>query len=278
MDDPVSPEPSDAKARWQPLSAVDRRVLGVLVEKAKTTPDGYPMSVKAVCAGANQKSNRFPLMELEPDDVEESLDRLRHLGAVGMIEGYGRVRKYRHYAYEWLGVDKVEAAVMAELLLRGTQTEGELRGRAARMEPIADLNALRPILAGLKAKGLVVPVTPEGRGHVLTHALHEPREMERIMAEHGRGSAGAAEPRAPAPAPPETPDPAPPPVRPATAFTASPASPATDPAAALIDSIRRELGEIRTHVAQLRSDVDELTGAQRQTEDELRRLRDDLGT
>ena len=69
-------------------------------------------------------------MQLEPDEVEESLDRLRELGAVGLVEGYGRVEKYRHYLYEWLGVDKVELAVMTELLLRGDQTVGELRGRA----------------------------------------------------------------------------------------------------------------------------------------------------
>src|SRR5262249_8237460 len=152
-------------------SAQDRRVLGVLVEKAKTTPDAYPMSVSAITSGANQKSNRFPSMNLEPDDVQESLDRLRQLGAVGEVQGSRRRPRVRHYLYEWLGVDKVELAVMAELLLRGSQTEGELRGRAARMEPIADLAALRPVLQSLKGKNLVIPLTPEGRGHVLTHAL-----------------------------------------------------------------------------------------------------------
>jgi uncharacterized protein len=267
MDESVH-EPSAAAPRWLPLEAVDRRVLGVLVEKAKTTPDAYPMSVIAVCTASNQKSNRFPLMELEVDDVQESLDRLRQLGAVGMVEGHGRVTKYRHYAYQWLGVEKVEAAVMTELLLRGTQTEGELRGRAARMEPIADLAALRPVLASLKAKRLVLSVTPEGRGHVVTHALYPPRELEKILAEHGRASwpigadAGPAQPAAPA--------------RPALA--AEDAAPgASDPAVELVDSIRREMAEIRAQVAQLRSDLDELAGAQRQAEDQLRRLRDDLG-
>ena len=71
-----------------------------------------------------------------------------------MIQGSGRVDKYRHLAYDWLGVDKVELAVMAELLLRGAQTVGELRGRAARMEPIKDLAELRPVLDALQAKGL----------------------------------------------------------------------------------------------------------------------------
>src|SRR5262245_62757548 len=129
------------------------------------------MSLNALRTGCNQKNNREPVTQLTDEDVEESLARLRPLGAVEEVQGSGRVARFRHHMYEWLGVDKVELAVMAELLLRGAQTEGELRGRAARMEPIADLAALRPILASLKQKGLVVSVTPEGRGHVLTHAL-----------------------------------------------------------------------------------------------------------
>ena len=72
-----SASPPAAERRWQSLGAIDRRVVGVLAEKAKTTPDIYPMSLNAVCTGANQKSNRAPLMQLEPSDVEESLDRLR---------------------------------------------------------------------------------------------------------------------------------------------------------------------------------------------------------
>ena len=143
--------PSAQPPRWRPLSAIDRRVVGVLVEKAKTTPDGYPMSTSALRAGANQKNNRYPIMELEIEDIDESLSRLRSLGAVAEVQAGGRVSKFRHYMYEWLGVDKVELAVITELLLRGSQTEGELRGRAARMEPIADLAALRPVLASLKA-------------------------------------------------------------------------------------------------------------------------------
>lgn len=180
-----------AKPRWQPISAIDRRVLGVLVEKAKTTPEAYPMSLNAITTGANQKNNRAPVMQLEPDQVAESLERLRGLGAVGLIEGQGRVAKYRHYLYEWLGVDKVELAVMAELLLRGDQTEGELRGRASRMEPIRDLGALKPILDSLKQRGLIISLTPEGRGHAISHALYRPQELERLQAAYaGRVMAG----------------------------------------------------------------------------------------
>ena len=111
------------------------------------------MSVNSLRSGCNQKNNRYPLMELEIEDVEESLARLRAAGAVAEVQGGGRVSRYRHYMYEWLGVDKVELAVMTELLLRGAQTEGELRGRAARMEPIADLEALRPRARLAQGKG-----------------------------------------------------------------------------------------------------------------------------
>ncbi len=106
---------------WQPLSAIDRRVIGVLVEKAKTTPDQYPLTVNAIVTGSNQKNNRYPQMELDADDVTESLDRLRTLGLITEVQGSGRVSKYRHMAYEWLGVEKVELSVMAELLLRGAR-------------------------------------------------------------------------------------------------------------------------------------------------------------
>src|SRR5262245_31417685 len=151
-----------------------------MVEKAKTTPDIYPLSLNALRTGCNQKNNRDPIMQLTDNDVEEALAKLRPLGATEEVQGSGRVAKFRHLMYEWLGVDKVELAVMAELLLRGAQTEGELRGRAARMEPIADLAALRTVLDSLRAKQLVIDITPPGRGQIISHALYEPEEWERL--------------------------------------------------------------------------------------------------
>jgi uncharacterized protein len=169
--------------RWRPLSAIERRVLGVLIEKAKTTPENYPLSLNALRTGCNQKSNRAPMMQLEDDQVAEALESLRQSGAVAEIQGGARVDKYRHLAYEWLGVDKVELAVMAELLLRGTQTVGELRGRAARMEPIKDLPQLQPVLDSLLAKRLIVRLTPAGRGCVVTHELYLDHEKEKVRRE-----------------------------------------------------------------------------------------------
>jgi uncharacterized protein YceH (UPF0502 family) len=175
--------------RWRPISAVERRVLGVLVEKAKTTPENYPLSLNALRAGCNQKSNRSPMMQLEEDKIDEALEQLRKIGAVSQIQGGARIDRYRHLAYDWLGVEKVELAVMAELLLRGTQTVGELRGRAARMEPIKDLGELQPTLDSLHAKGLVLYLTPPGRGSIVTHALYLEHEMEKVRREAGAHAA-----------------------------------------------------------------------------------------
>ena len=181
-------ESSDAP-RWQPIPSIERRLLGVLVEKSKTTTDSYPMTLNSLRTGANQKSNRSPQMSLDVDQVDATLERLRMLGAVVEVHGDGRVPKYRHQMVLWMGVEKVELAVMAELLLRGAQTVGELRGRAGRMEPIADLAALRPVLAALEAKNLIVYLTPQGRGCIVTHNLYRGEEMEKQRAKYGGPSA-----------------------------------------------------------------------------------------
>lgn len=253
--------------RWQPLAAIDRRVLGVLAEKAKTTPDVYPMSVNAICTGANQKNNRHPLMQLQPDDVEASLERLRALGAVAEVQGGGRVLKYRHYLYDWLGVDKVELAVMTELLLRGAQTVGELRGRAARMEPIADLAALKPVLDSLKAKGLVLPLSPEGRGQVISHALYQPQELEKVRREIvglTAAEAGPAEILEPARLPSESGE--------VGAFR--PPEPSAPPARALEHN---ELAELRAEVTALKRQLDEVAAELRRQGDEFERFRAAVG-
>lgn len=188
MNDALNPPETETK--WQPLDRTERRVLGVLIEKAKTTPDNYPLSLNALLNGCNQKSNRFPQMQLEDSDVEDAIERMRMIGAVAVIQGDGRVEKYRHLAYDWLGVDKKELAVMAELLLRGAQTIGDLRARAARMEPIPGISDLRPLVESLRKKKLIVLLTPPGRGCVLTHALYHDQELAKLRAEHGNIEVG----------------------------------------------------------------------------------------
>ncbi len=198
---PESPAPvAETTAAWPVLSALERRLLGVLVEKAKTTPDIYPLSMNSLVTGCNQKSNRDPVMNVSDFEVEEALTGAQKKGLVVKITG-GRVERWRHILYETWRVEKVELAVLAELLLRGPQSAGELRARASRMEPIADLDALRPVLSELAKRRLVVYLTPEGRrGNVVTHGFHEPEELERVRAKYASEGESAVMDEASAPA------------------------------------------------------------------------------
>ena len=184
---PTGPGPS-----WVPLAPRERRILGVMVEKAKTTPEYYPMTVAAIVTGSNQKSNRDPVTNYDPDDVEDTLHSLRKKGAVILIEGSGRVSRWKHTLYDWLKATKVELAVIAELLLRGPQTEGELRARASRMEPLADLPALQVILESLVSKGLAQYLSPPGqkRGVFVAHGLYPPEELEKVRNAFANRNAG----------------------------------------------------------------------------------------
>jgi uncharacterized protein YceH (UPF0502 family) len=229
--------PQDESPRWQPLPRIDRRVVGVLVEKAKTTPDNYPLSLNGLVNGSNQKSNRSPQMHLDEEQVAEAIDRLRMIGALSIIQGDGRVEKYRHLLYEWLGVDKAELAVMAELLLRGEQTLGDLRGRAARMEPIKGISELQPIVESLREKGLIQLLTPPGRGCVLTHTLYEEQELAKLRREFE----GQADARRSATSE------SPPPPRPAA--TTSPGE--LETLRAEVASLKQQLDEVREQVAEI---------------------------
>ncbi len=184
------------RTRPVPLPPTARRVLGVLVEKAKTTPDNYPMTLAAIVSGSNQKSNRAPQMNLDDDDALLALDELREVGAAREIQGSGRSTKYRHAAYEWLDVDSPGAAVMTELLLRGPQTVGELRTRASRMYAIDDLQTAQAVIDELIAKDLVEPLTPPGRGQVFAHKLYPPDERQYLDAKLEK-QAAAAPPKVP---------------------------------------------------------------------------------
>ena len=228
--DTNSHESGDKK--WQPLSAHQCRVAGVLVEKAKTTPDSYPLTLNALTNGCNQKSNRAPQMQLSPDEIEQALEELREMGAVGEIQGGGRASKYRHYMYDWLGISKVELAVVAELFLRGAQTVGELRSRAARMEPIPDLHVLRPVLDSLHEKQLVVFLTPPGRGQVVTHNLLSPEKLERLKQQFAAGHRAPAE----------------------RASTGGSSSQSSDALVAL----QTEVAQLRTEMEQFRQELDAL--------------------
>ncbi len=180
----------DDVANWQPIPPHERRVLGVLIEKQKTskTADAYPMTLNSIVVGCNQKSNREPVYDLDDDAVEETLDALQKKGVVVKMTG-SRADRWRHQLYELWRVTKVEMAVMAELLLRGPQSEGDLRGRASRMEEIADLDELRGLLKTLAERKLVVYVSGAGtRGAVVTHGFHAADELAAAAAHRPEAS------------------------------------------------------------------------------------------
>jgi uncharacterized protein YceH (UPF0502 family) len=181
----MPPPELESAPHQKSLDAHQRRVLGVLIEKAKTTPGGYPMTVNAIVVGCNQKNNRDPITAYDDFDVEKALSELNELGVVKEIDWIGRVPKYKHLAYEWLGVKPAELAVLGELLLRGPQAQGELRARAARMEPIEDLAALKPIVEGLLERKLMIELTPPGRGQIVSHNLYAPGELAALKAQLG---------------------------------------------------------------------------------------------
>jgi uncharacterized protein YceH (UPF0502 family) len=132
------------------LSPTEARVLGVLVEKAFTVPASYPMKINAIVTGASQTSNRHPVKQYEEEPIYDALDGLRQKGLVTRVEGSSaRVPKYRHEMRERLGLGTPQVVVLAELMLRGPQTIGEIRGRASRMHPLESLEVVKNVLDSL---------------------------------------------------------------------------------------------------------------------------------
>ncbi len=131
------------------LNQIEARVLGCLIEKELTTPEYYPLSLNALTNACNQKSNRDPVMALEEGEVVRALDGLRFKQLALVSGDGGRVPKYRHILAEKMQLVAPEMALVCELLLRGPQTVGELRTRAERMHPFADLAAVEEILQEL---------------------------------------------------------------------------------------------------------------------------------
>jgi uncharacterized protein len=136
------------------LTPIEARVIGCLIEKQITTPDQYPLSLNALVNACNQKSNRDPVLELEERAVQQTLDDLSRKHFVVEKSGFGsRVPKYQHRfcntEYGTLKFDPQELAIVCELLLRGPQTPGELRSRAARMAPFTDVSQVEAALTRL---------------------------------------------------------------------------------------------------------------------------------
>lgn len=137
--------------RTRKLDAVEIRVLGVLLEKEQTTPDVVPMTVNAVLAGANQKTNREPVMELSEGEVGDALERLRQEVLVWRSEG-ARTEKWQQSVVRRWGLDRAGKALMTLLLLRGPQTPGELRTRSERMHSFGSLEEVEEALRRMAAE------------------------------------------------------------------------------------------------------------------------------
>lgn len=168
-----------------PLSLVETRVLGVLVEKEKTVPDTYPLSLNALVSGCNQKNNRDPVLTATDSEVQRALDELRHHSLI--IESSGaRVTRYSHNVARVLKVPDQAVALLATLMLRGAQTPGELRGSAERLHGFADVSSVEAFLDELAQR-------PEERGGPLVVRLaRAPGEREARWAHLLSGPVAAA--------------------------------------------------------------------------------------
>jgi len=143
------------------LDAIEARILGVLIEKELTTPEQYPLSLNALAAGCNQKSNRDPVVELSDSEIAGGIERLRRKSLVGASHAAGsRTERYKHAAGTVWTLAQPEIAILAELLLRGAQQPGELRARADRMSRFETLEALGQTLEALRQRGFVRRLEP----------------------------------------------------------------------------------------------------------------------
>lgn len=147
--------------------AVQIRVLGALLEKQRTTPDAYPLTLNGLRAACNQTTNRDPVVEYDEATIRHALEELGRRRWTRNVGG-ARAAKFRHMLVDALQITPPEQAVLAVLMLRGPQTPGELRQRTARLHPFADADELETTIDGLAARQLLVrlvraPGQKEGR-------------------------------------------------------------------------------------------------------------------
>lgn len=135
----------------RPLSLLESRVLGVLVEKAHTVPDSYPLSLNALVMGCNQKTARDPVLTIDDAQAREAADALKALHLVFESSG-SRVTRYEHNLGRALGLASQSVALLATLMLRGAQTSAELRAHSERLHRFADLSSVEGFLDELAAR------------------------------------------------------------------------------------------------------------------------------
>jgi len=183
------------------LDPVELRVLGCLIEKQRTTPDAYPLSLNALRLACNQTTNRDPVVQYDESTIREALHRLSQRRFTRLASGHtSRAYKFRHLLDEALGLDDGELAVLAVLLLRGAQTPGELKQRTERMQGFPDLAAVQDVLDSLVERELVLRLArrPGQKEERYLHRLSEEAEGAAPVEEPEPAPLVAAPPRAPA--------------------------------------------------------------------------------
>jgi uncharacterized protein YceH (UPF0502 family) len=181
------------------LSAVEARVLGTLMEKARTVPDSYPLSLNTLMLGCNQKSSREPLMNLSEAEIASALDNLMQLNLVRETSG-SRVARWEHNFQRGVGVPEQSAVLLGILMLRGPQTAGELRLNAERWYRFADISSVEGFLEELQDRSaekggpLVVklPRAPGAREQRWAHLVCGAFDPSSLSAPERSGEAGGA--------------------------------------------------------------------------------------
>jgi uncharacterized protein len=155
-EDEVAAESEEQGAPAHLPDATEIRVVACLIEKQRTTPDVYPLSLNSLRIACNQSTNREPVVDYDEPTVIEALRRLALRGWTRLASGPGgRARKYRQLLDEALGLDAAESSLLAVLMLRGAQTPGELKQRSERLHPFDDLAAVHEVLDSLVERELV---------------------------------------------------------------------------------------------------------------------------
>jgi uncharacterized protein YceH (UPF0502 family) len=235
------------------LSALEARVIGCLLEKQITTPEQYPMSLNALTNACNQKSNRDPVLQLPETEVQGLIDALSRKHLLLEKSGFGsRVPKYQqrfcNTEFSVYQFTPQERAIVCELLLRGAQTPGELRSRAARMAPFADAGEVEAALEALSHRE---------SGPLVVRLAREPGRREARYAHRFGGQ--VVESSAPDPSPASAP--------PASTRAEPPHSPPAEPPAeppasqSLADSLTARVAALEAQVRALREQVERLKGA-----------------
>jgi uncharacterized protein len=191
------------------LTTPEIRVLGCLLEKQRTTPEAYPLSLNALRLACNQSTNRDPVVDYDEATIRDALHRLSRRRWARLASGPGsRAPKYRHLLDEALGLPDDELAVLTVLMLRGPQTPGELKQRTERLHPIPDLGAIHATLERLIDRELAARLDrrPGQKEERYSHLLGDDAPAPAAPAQALAPMQTAPAPPAPAAAPPPAPD------------------------------------------------------------------------